>query len=323
MKFHQLDIFYAVAERQSITAAACDLHLSQPAVSLQVKGLEKELGVTLFERGGQRLRLTQAGEALYRCAVSIFHAKDEAERAIEELREGRSGKLILGSNTTGGMYLLPRVVRAFLEQYPDNEVVFRIDSTEWVCDNILQNVIDMALVGGPIEDRRFGVERVCIDRLALIVSPSHPFAQMRVLSPKDLENRPCIAPLQNSRTRRWVERKLREVGAGLSIALELSGTEAVKKAVEANLGFAIVSSFAVQSSDALKVVPLRGVDFSRHMELVYRRQKYFSPVARRFQEFIHSYAEQHLRGAARDRAASDDSANRARRRGSNRGAREE
>ena len=82
MNFHQLQIFYQVVQRLSITAAASDLRLTQPAVSLQIKALEKNLGLPLLERGGSKLRLTQAGEALYRCAVSILHAKDEAERSI-------------------------------------------------------------------------------------------------------------------------------------------------------------------------------------------------------------------------------------------------
>ena len=101
MNLHHLRIFYTVAQRRSITAAAGDLLLSQPAVSLQLKALEKELGVSLFERGGRKLRLTQAGEVLYRSAVSILHAKDEAERAITELRDGTKGRLILGAGTTG------------------------------------------------------------------------------------------------------------------------------------------------------------------------------------------------------------------------------
>src|SRR5437867_2204724 len=92
MNLHHLRIFYTVAQRRSVTAAAADLLLSQPAVSLQLKALEKELGMPLFQRGGAKLRLTQAGEVLHRAAVSMLHAKDEAERAITELRDGTRGR---------------------------------------------------------------------------------------------------------------------------------------------------------------------------------------------------------------------------------------
>jgi len=286
-----------VVQRQSITAAAADLHLTQPAVSLQIKALEKGLGVPLLERGGSKLRLTQAGEALYRCAVSILHSRDEAQRSIAELSAATKGKLILGANTTGGMYVLPRIVRAFKELYPQTEVIFQIESTEWIYEKILQNVVDMALVGGPTEDRRFGVEPICLDQLVLIVSPSHPFAGSGRVSLKDLKTQPCILPLQGSRTRQLVERKLKEAGVILRVTMQLPGTEAVKKAVEANLGIGFVSRYAVErecSLGDLKIIAVDRFDLTRRMELIYRRQKYFSPVAERFRQFARSYGVGHL-----------------------------
>ena len=297
MNFHQLEIFYAVVQRQSITAAASDLHLTQPAVSLQIKALERDLGLPLLERGGPKLRLTQAGEALYRCAVSILHAKDEAQRSIAELSAATRGKLILGANTTGGMYLLPQIVRAFKELYPQTEVIFQIESTERLYEMVLQNVVDMGVVGGPTEDRRFGVEPICLDRVVLIVSPSHPFARLNRVPLKELETQPCILPVQGSRTRQLVERKLKEAGVTLRVVMQLPGTEAVKKAVEANLGIAFVSQYAVERECALgdlKIVAIERFELTRHMELIYRKQKYFSPVAQRFREFVHSYAQEHL-----------------------------
>jgi len=297
VNFHQLQIFYAVAQRHSITAAASDLRLTQPAVSLQIKALEKDLGLPLLERGGPKLRLTQAGEALYRCAVSTLHAKDEAERSIAELSAATMGKLILGANTTGGMYLLPRIVKEFKGLYPQTEVIFQIESTELIYERILQNVVDMGLVGGPTEDRRFGVEPVCLDHLVLIVSPSHTFARLAKVSLKDLKSQPCILPLQGSRTRQLVERKLKEAGVALRVVMQLSGTEAVKKAVEANLGIGFVSQYAVErecSLGALTIIAVERIELTRYMELIYRKQKYFSPVAQRFREFVHSYAQQHL-----------------------------
>lgn len=295
MNLHKLKVFLAVAQRLSITDAAGDLHLTQPAVSLQVRALEKEVGLLLLERGGRKLRLTQAGEILHRCAVSILHTKDEAERGIAELRDAHKGKLILGTNTTGGMYLLPRIVRAFREDHPDTEILMHIGTTLELCEKILQNVVDMGLVGGPTEDRRYGVEPVCLDHLALIVSPSHPLARRGEVSVKDLEKWPCIAAERISRTRQFVERKLREAGVTLRVVMELPGTEAVKKAVEANLGFAFVSGFSVDPlPEALQTLTLQGADLSRHMEVIYRRQKYFSPVAQRFREYVHTYAREHI-----------------------------
>ena len=297
MNFHQLKIFYTVAQHQSITAAAFDLRLTQPAVSQQIKALEKKLGMALFERGGPKLRLTQAGEALYRSTVTILHAKDEAERTIAELGAATKGKLILGANTTGGMYLLPRIVRAFKQSHPATEIILQIESTEWLYQKILENVIDLAVVGGPTEDRRFGVEAVCLDRLALITSPSHRFAKAAKISLKDLKGEPFVVPTQGSRTRQLVERKLKEAGIAPNVVMQLMGTEAVKRAVAANLGIAFVSQYAVEREGRpaeLKVVSVAGFDLQRDMELIYRKQKYFSPVAERFREFVHAYAREHL-----------------------------
>jgi len=305
MNFHQLKIFYTVAQQQSITAAAFDLRLTQPAVSQQIKALEKELGIALFERGGPKLRLTQAGEAFYRCTVTILHAKDEAERIIAELGVATKGKLILGANTTGGMYLLPRVVRAFKEGYPETEIIFQIESTEWLYEKILENVVDLAVVGGPTEDRRFGVEAICLDRLALIISPSHRFANLSKVSLKDLKGEPFVVPTQGSRTRQLVERELKAAGITPNVVMQLMGTEAVKRAVAANLGIAYVSQYAVEREGLpaeLKVISVGDFELQRNMELIYRNHKYFSPVAERFREFLHAYARRHLpapRGAKR------------------------
>ncbi|OGQ82136.1 MAG: hypothetical protein A3F90_09845 [Deltaproteobacteria bacterium RIFCSPLOWO2_12_FULL_60_19] len=297
MNFHQLKIFYTVAQRQSITAAAFDLRLTQPAVSQQIKALERELGAPLFERGGVKLRLTQAGEAFYRGTITILHAKDEAERTIAELSAATKGKLILGANTTGGMYLLPRVVRAFKEGHSETEIIFQIESTEWLYEKILENVVDLAVVGGPTEDRRFGVEAICLDRLALIVSPSHRFADLPKISLKDLKGEPFVVPTQGSRTRQLVERELKAAGITPNVVMQLMGTEAVKRAVAANLGIAYVSQYAVEREGApaeLKTISVTGFDLERDMELIYRKQKYFSPVAERFRQFVHAYAREHL-----------------------------
>jgi DNA-binding transcriptional LysR family regulator len=292
MNFHQLELFYAVAERRSVSAAAAALRLTQPAVSLQVRALEKACGVRLFERGGPQLRLTQAGEALQRCAVSILHTRDEARRLMDELGAATKGKLVLGANTTGGMYLLPRIVRAFRERYPETEITLQVEATERLYESALQNVLDMALVGGPTVDRRFGVEPVCGDNVVLIVSPSHPFTRRRSVAVRDLREEPCILPQLGSRTRQLVERRLKAGGVTLKVVMQLSGTEAVKKAVEANLGIGFVSSYAVEREARLgdlRLVPIEGFQIARHMELIYRRQKYFSPVAERFRAFAHEH----------------------------------
>jgi DNA-binding transcriptional LysR family regulator len=167
-----------------------------------------------------------------------------------------------------------------------------VDATERLYESALQNVLDMALVGGPTSDRRFGVDPVCADTVVLIVSPSHPFAGRTSVTLKDLKRQPCILPQLGSRTRQLVERRLKAAGVTPTVVMQLAGTEAVKKAVEANLGIGFVSAYAVEREVALgdlRLVPVDGLQIARHMELIYRRQKYFSPVAERFRAFAHEY----------------------------------
>lgn len=289
-----MEIFYVVAQRRSITAGATEMRLTQPAVSLQIRALEKEYGVLLFERGHPRLKLTRAGEALYPCVASILQTRDEAKRLLEDLGSAKKGKLVLGANTTGGMYVLPRIIAAFKEKLPDIEIVLQVDATERLYEATLQRGLDMALVGGPTTDKRFGVEPVCLDRIALIVSPAHPFTAADVVTLKDLAGAPCILPQLGSRTRQLVERTLKSAGISLNVVMQLPGTEAVKKAVEANLGMAFVSSYAIEREvalDELRVIQIDQFEITRQMELIYRNQKYFSPVAQQFREFVHQFAQ--------------------------------
>jgi DNA-binding transcriptional LysR family regulator len=302
-----LRIFCAVAQRRSITAAAEDLLLSQPGVSLQIKALEKELGLPLFERGGSKLRLTPAGEILHRSAVSILSAKDEAERAITELRDGTKGRLILGAGTTGGMYVLPRIVQAFRQKWPETEIVLHVGTTDHILEKLLQNVLDMGVMGGPIEDRRFVAEPICTDELVLIAAPSHPIASVGKVAVKNLGGVPFIVPEAGSRTRQLVERRLREAGVSIRIAMQLPGTEGVKRAVEAGLGIGMVSRYAVEAEflgGVLRQVPLEDLELTRFMNLVFRSQKYFSPVGERFRDFAKSYGAEHL-GRLTDQLAPD------------------
>ncbi|HLQ31940.1 MAG TPA: LysR substrate-binding domain-containing protein [Chloroflexota bacterium] len=292
MNLHQLRVFYTVANRLSFTLAAEDLVMSQPAASLQVKALEQSLRLRLFERVNNRLNLTQAGEALYRSAVIMLSAEDEATRTMAELAGATRGKLVIGANTTGGMYIMPPVIRDFRKRYRETEIVLHIDGTERLCERVQQNIIDLAFVGGPIEDSRFRVEHLCLDPLALIFSPAHPFAGKTSVALTELAAEEFVVPEPSSRTRLLVERSLRQRGLIMKIGQQLTGTEPVKKAVESNLGVGIVSSHAVGREIAAGHLATAGVDglaLQRYFEMISRSDKYFPPAGMRFREFVSEY----------------------------------
>ncbi|HEY8691639.1 MAG TPA: LysR substrate-binding domain-containing protein [Chloroflexota bacterium] len=292
MNLHQLRIFYTVANRMSFTQAAADLILSQPAVSLQIRALEKTRALRLFERVNNQLSLTEAGSALYRSATVMLSAEEEAERTMSELAGATRGKLIIGANTTGGMYVMSAVIRAFRRAYPEAELVLHIDGTERIMERVQQNVIDLGFVGGPIDDARFQVEQLWDDPLALIFSPEHAFAGRSSVTLADLARQLFIVPEPSSRTRLLFERVLRDAGVTIKAGLQLNGTEPVKKAVEANLGVAIVSAHAVDREVAagyLQTAVIEGVELRRHFEMISRAGKYFAPVGARFQDFARSF----------------------------------
>ena len=263
--------------------------MSQPSVSLQIRALERSFGLKLFERSGSGLRLTEAGEVLQESATQILNATAAAERMMAELRDATRGRLAIGANTTGGMYAVPPLLREFRAAFPNAEILLNIDGTERLLERLEQNDIDLAFVGGPVEDGRVVAEPVCADQLALIAAPDHPLVASERVALADLAGQPFIFPEPGSRTRQLVERKLRERGVMVRPHLQMTGTEAVKKAVESGLGLAYVSGFAVRGELAMGTLRrLHVVDFEvvRQLELVYRRGRYFTPLAAHFHRFV-------------------------------------
>ncbi len=292
MNLNQLRVFRAVADRLSFTLAAEDLHLTQPAVSLQIRALERSVRTRLFERRGNALFLTEAGLVLLGSANAILTGEEEALRAMAEIAGGRRGRITVGANTTGGMYIVPELIAAFRETWPEAEVVLHLEPAVRIFERIHQNVIDIGFVGGPIEDPRFRVEHLALDPLVLIFSPRHPFAGRSSVTLEELGREQFVVPESTSLARILFERALREVGVSIRIGLQLHETEPVKKAVEANLGIGIVSGHAIRrevEAGHLATADIEGLSLERYLEMVTRPGKYFSPLALRFQEFARAF----------------------------------
>jgi DNA-binding transcriptional LysR family regulator len=193
------------------------------------------------------------------------------------------------------MYLLPRIVRAFRAENPDIEIILDVDTTDAIVERVALNALDLGFVGGPIVDRRLTVEGVVEDPLALIASPDCPLVRQDRVAVQDLAVYRLIVPEPQSRTRRLVEQHLREAGLTLRPSLQMVGTEAVKKAVEANLGIAFVSSFAVGPEVAHGILcRLEPSDLKivRQLELIFRSHRYVSPAAKGFRRFLRERAHQ-------------------------------
>jgi DNA-binding transcriptional LysR family regulator len=294
MNLHQLRIFCSVVEHGSHTKAAEALFMTQPAVSLQVRALERSLQVKLLEHFNQQVIVTEAGQALYQCAIPMLNAEAEAERVLTELKGAARGRLVVAANTTGGMYIIPPLLASYKEQHQSSELLLHIDATDRLIERARQGIIDLAFACGTIEQPELTIETIGTDTLTLILSSCHPLASQPSLTLEQVASLPFIVPESISRTRQFIEQVMRERGYSLKIVMHFQGTEPVKKAVESNLGVAIVSRAAILrevEAGVLRAMPIIDLELSRPFVMFYRQGKYFGPMAREFIAYMRESAQ--------------------------------
>ncbi len=293
MNLHQLRIFCSVVEHGSHTKAAEALFMTQPAVSLQVRALERSLQVKLLEHFNQQIIVTEAGQALYQCAIPMLNAEAEAERVLTELKGTARGRLVVAANTTGGMYIIPPLLASYKEQHPESELLLQIDATDRLIERTRQGIIDLAFACGTIVQPELTIESIGMDTLTLILSSRHPLASQPSLTLDQVATLPFIVPESISRTRQFIEQVMRERGYTLKIVMHFQGTEPVKKAVESNLGVAIVSRAAIVhevEAGILRAMPIADLELARPFVMFYRQGKYFGPMARDFMIYMRTCA---------------------------------
>jgi DNA-binding transcriptional LysR family regulator len=289
LNLHHLRIFAAVAELRGFSRAAAALRVSQPAVSKAVRQLERQVGVPLVERAGRASHLTTAGEQLAARARELFGVETVAEEELRALRGLEAGSLRVGASTTIATYLLPPILARFHEAHP--AIVLRVTSanTRSITRALLERRLDIALVEGPVEHPRIERRRWRSDELVLIAPPDHRLVRRRKVSAHELVPERFVVREQGSGTRDVAERALAKHGVHPVAALQLGSTEAVKQAVAAGLGLAIVSRYAAAdqlSLGRIALVPLRGVELKRTLaELRLEGRKPSAPAAA-FGEFM-------------------------------------
>jgi DNA-binding transcriptional LysR family regulator len=292
MKLHLLRIFTVVAEHMSFSRAAESLYISQPAVSKAVKELENQLGVALFERGAGLLSLTVAGALLAERGRVILAVEQTAEEDLRALRGLHQGVLRIGSSTTIATYLLPPLIAIFLRSHPAIDLRVTIQNTQTVLSLLLDYQLDVALIEGPVEDRRIVSEPWWPDELVVIAAPDHPLAQAARGGPLPaslLAEQLFLIREAGSGTREVGERALAERGIQMLRSVELGSTEAIKQAVAAGLGVAIISQATIEdqlSLNKLVILPVSGLDIRRTFTRVRLAGRTPSPAARAFDELL-------------------------------------
>jgi LysR family transcriptional regulator, transcriptional activator of the cysJI operon len=288
----RLKVFHAVARHLSFRKAAEELYLSQPAVSLQIKTLEEELGLRLFDRAGSRISLTSAGQTLLSYVERLEALTAEAEGALAGFRGEVRGRLSIGASLTIAQYVLPRLLGPFLRENGRLEVAVTTHNTEQVIAEVAEDRIALGLVEGPARRRDVTLEPVLEDELVVIAPPAHEWAEQREIELEQLRAAPLLLREQGSGTRLVAEMALGELGVrprDLHVFLEFDTSEAIKSGVEAGLGIGIVSRWTIRKElelGTLRVILVHGLRMIRHFSAVYRAGPEPQGAAASFLRFI-------------------------------------
>lgn len=284
----QLNIFEAVARHLSFTKASEELHLTQPAVSMQIKQLEQATGVPLFEQVGKRIYLTEAGEELHRYSRQIAALLAEAEQMFAEMKGLKRGRLTITVASTAN-YFVPRLWATFRMRYPDVAVSLDVTNRAGLLRALAENQTDLVIMGQPPVDNELIAETFMPNPLVVIAPPSHPLCGVRNVPPQQLQGETFLVRERGSGTRSLMERVFSEKGLKPATPIEMSSTEAIKQGVEAGLGLALLSVHTLEMELALNrlvVLNVEGFPVLRDWYIVYRGGKRLSAVAQAFRDFI-------------------------------------
>ncbi|MDD3516768.1 MAG: selenium metabolism-associated LysR family transcriptional regulator [Chromatiales bacterium] len=298
MADRRLQVFYTVARLLSFTKAADALHMTQPAVTFQVRQIEEHFNTRLFDRTHNRVSLTEAGRKVYEYAERIFEVYAEMENAVRELTGDVSGVLTLGASTTIAEYMLLSLLGDFKKKYPEVNVRLKVSNSEGIVSMVENNVIDLGVVEAPVTNKNLQVEVCRIDQLVAIVPPNHPLANRKSVTIEDILPYPFICREEGSGTREVIIEYIVEQGVdrnGLDVCLELGSPEAIKGAVEANMGISIISSATIEKELALKrlaSIPLNP-PLERPFSFVRQRQKFRLRAMEELLDFARNYCHIH------------------------------
>ncbi len=284
----QIEVFQSVARHLSYTRAAEELYLSQPAVSMQIKQLEGNLGLALFEQLGKKIYLTEAGQEFYNYSRLVSQQLDEAEAVLEDLKGVTRGRLAVSVASTAN-YFATRLLAAFARRHPDITISLDVTNRESLLHQLDANETDLVIMGKPPEQIDLETEAFAENPLVIIAAPKHALASKKNIPLKKLQQETFVVRESGSGTRIAMERFFSEQGAELTTGMEMTSNEAIKQAVEAGLGLGIVSIHTLElelEAKRLKILDAESFPILRHWYVVYRQGKRLSPVAKAFREFV-------------------------------------
>jgi DNA-binding transcriptional LysR family regulator len=290
----RLKVFRAVAEHLNFRRAAEELCLTQPAVTLQIKTLEQQLGVQIFDRSGSRISLTPAGALLLKYARKIEQLETVATAALSEFAGEPRGELRIGASLTIAQYILPHILGEFQRQHPQIQPHVITCNTEQVLESLIAHNVSLGFVEGPAMRRDVRTEMFLEDEIVLMVPPAHEWSVQGFVDPHELKQERLLMRERGSGTRRVIEMALQKHGVkpkDLHLAMEVDSTEGIITAVEAGLGIGFASLWSIRKElqlGTICTVPIRGFRITRPLSVAYAVGQEPQGVALTFLELVRS-----------------------------------
>jgi DNA-binding transcriptional LysR family regulator len=291
MDTRQLAAFCAVVERASFSQAAEQLGVTQPAVSLQIRSLEKRLGVQLLDRSGRRVEPTDAGRRLYRSALRLLAQEEQLLAELGEEVEGElTGRLELGASTGPGGTVIPVVLCEFQQRHPEVHVALTVSDTQRIVEEVARRELELGIVGAARRHRGVVFEPFFRDEVVLAVPRGHRFSD-RTVSLDELRGEPLVLMQEGAGVRQMIDDELRAVGTRLrdfDVRLELGLQESARTAVLAGYGVTFISRSAIEAdvnAGTIAIARVEGLDASREIALVRAAGRAETRVAQAFVDF--------------------------------------
>lgn len=286
--FRQLKVFESVARLLSYTKAAKELYLSQPAVSMQIKQLEENVGLPLLEQIGKKIFLTEAGNEMYHYARSIARELNEAGDIIELLKGVESGRLEISVATTANAFAT-RMLAMFKQQHKGVTISLDVTNRESLLKQLEDNEKDIAIMGRPPENADLVIEAFADNPLVVIAAPDHHLVGQQPIPLSMLQDQTFVVREQGSGTRTAMQRFFNEHNLSISSSMEMNENEAIKQAVQAGMGLGVVSIHTIElelETNRLVILDVEDFPIMRHWYLVHRKEKRLSPITLAFKQFV-------------------------------------
>lgn len=296
MADRRLQVFHTVARLLSFTKAAETLHMTQPAVTFQVRQLEEHFNTRLFDRTHNRISLTAAGERVYEYAERILTLYAEMNSRVRDIAGDVSGILLIGASTTIAEYVLPALLAEFQVEHRDVHIRLSVSNSLGIVHMVESNVVDVGIVEAPVGNKNLAVDVCWHDRLVVICPPGHPLAAKASVHVRELLDLPFLVREEGSGTREVISEYLSQNDLqwhDMNLRMEFGSPESVKSAVEAGLGISIVSHATVSKElklGLLAALPLEPV-LERPFSLVYQRQKFRLRAVEEFMRFARAQCQ--------------------------------